>query len=112
MSMKYFTLSAVCMLVFCMLLALSGTTDFPGVHPGISSPDGLVSPPSVPGQAGKGDALAAVHPPAGAEARADGERCTTTPGGAVRQHRVLLFGAALILVWVLLSFRILSKSKS
>ena len=30
MSMRYFTLSAVCMLIFCMLLALSGTTDFPG----------------------------------------------------------------------------------
>lgn len=111
MSMKYFTLSAVCMLVFCMLLALSGTTDFPGGHPGIVSPDGLLSPPSGPGQPKKGEALASVYPLAGAEARAEAERCTATPGSVVRQHRLLLFGAALIVVWILLSFRILSKSK-
>lgn len=43
MSMKYFTLSAVCVLVFGMLLALSAVTDLSGGSFGPFSPDHLVS---------------------------------------------------------------------
>lgn len=112
MSMKYFTLSAVCMLVFCMLLALSGTTDFPGPHPEISSPEGFVSPPSDAGQPGTRDELGSLYPAAGSESLADTERGAAAPGTAARQHRLLLFGALLIMGWILVSFRILHKSKS
>ena len=105
MSMRYFTLSAVCMLIFCMLLALSGTTDFPGGHPEIASPDGLVHPSSVPGQTGNGKAPASDYPAAGAEGGA------ATATSAVREHRLLLLGAVLIPAWVFISFRILSKSR-
>ena len=35
--MRYFTLSAVCVLVFCMLMAVGGTTDMPRYEKGFFS---------------------------------------------------------------------------
>jgi hypothetical protein len=112
MSMKYFTLSAVCMLIFCMLLSLSGTTDFPGGHPEIASRSGLVSPPAVPSQPGNGEGIASGHPlPARPEPRGNTESGTGTMGGVARHGHLLLLGAVFIVGWILLSFRLLSRTE-
>jgi hypothetical protein len=112
MSMKFFTLSAVCMLIFCMLLALSGTTDFPGDHSEIASRSGLVSPPPVPSHPGKGEAMASVHPlPVRPDPPGNTESCMGTRGGAARHGHLLLLGAVFIVGWILLSFRLLSRSE-
>jgi len=112
MSMKFFTLSAVCMLIFCMLLALSGTTDFPGAHPEIASRSGLVSPPPVPSQPAQGEGMASVHPlPARPEPQGNAESGMGTTGGVTHHGHLLLLGAVFISGWILLSFRLLSKSE-
>lgn len=113
MSMRYFTLSAVCMLIFCMLLALSGTTDFPGNHHEIVSPSGALSTAAGPGHSGVGQAMASAHPlPVVSEPNAEtGSRGAM--GGAVPGNRpLLLLGFVLVAVWVLLSFRLFSNSKN
>ena len=112
MSMRYFTLSAVCMLIFCMLLALSGTTDFPGGHPGMASQPGHVSAPPVSSQPGSEPAMASVcllseRVEASAGAELDG----AAEAAAGRQSRLLILGAGFILGWILLSFKLLSRSR-
>jgi hypothetical protein len=114
MSMRYFTLSAVCMLIFCMVLALSGTTDFPESHGGLVSPSGSSSPAQGLCQLGKREAMAAVVP-----LPAEGEPCADTKGGGDRPLRnerrnrpLLLLGILFGAAWVLLSFRLLSNSKN
>ena len=108
MSMRYFTLSAVCMLIFCMLLALSGTTDFPGTPHEIVPPAG--APSAAPGSSnsGVGEAMASVYPlPEDLEPHAGkGGR------GVTGNRPFLLLGFVLVAVWVLLSFRLLSNSKN
>jgi hypothetical protein len=99
------------MLIFCMLLALSGTTDFPEGHPGTASESGLVSPPPVSSQPGTGAAMASVYPlPEREEPSAGTERDGTAAAGAARHYRLLLLGAGFIVGWILLSFRLLSRS--
>jgi len=109
MSMRYFTLSAVCMLIFCMLLALSGTTDFPGTPPEI------VPPPAAPvlNPSGVGEAAASVYPlpeDSDSDARADGKGLTGE--GVTGSQSLLLLGFVFVLAWVLLSFRLLSNYKN
>ena len=113
MSMRYFTLSAVCMLIFCMLLALSGTTDFP-VNPHETVPlSGAVSAAPGSSHSGVGEATASVYPfqedsnlHAGTRGRG------VTVDGVAGNRPLLLFGFVLVAVWVLLSFGLLSKSKN
>ena len=110
MSMKFFTLSAVCMLIFCMLLALSGTTDFPGGHPEIASRSGLVSP--VQSQPAEVEAMVSVDPlPARPEPQSNTESGMGTTGGVARHGHLLVLGAVFIVGWILLSFRLLSRSE-
>ena len=109
MSMRYFTLSAVCMLIFCMLLALSGTTDFPGTPPEI------VPPPTAPGlnPSGVGEAMASVYPlpvDSDPDARPDGRGLTGE--GVTGCRPLLLLGFVFVVAWVLLSFRLFSHSKN
>jgi len=112
MSRKFFTLSAVCMLIFCMLLALSGTTDFPAGHPEIASRSGLVSPPPVPSQPAKGEAMVSVDPlPARPEPQSNTESGMGTTGGVSRHGHLLVLGTVFIVGWILLSFRLLSRSE-
>ena len=109
MSMRYFTLSAVCMLIFCMLLALSGTTDFPG------TPHEIVPPPTAPGlsHSGVGEAMASVYPlPADTEPHAGPGGKGRTGAGVIRNRPLLLLGFVLVAVWVFLSFRLLSNSRN
>ena len=109
MSMRYFTLSAVCMLIFCMLLALSGTTDFPG------TPDEIVSPPTAPGlnPSGVGEAMASVSPlPVVSDPHARPGDQGWTGGGVTGSRPLLLLGLLLLGVWVLLSFRLFTKTKN
>ena len=110
MSMKFFTLSAVCMLIFCMLLALSGTTDFPGDHPEMVSRFGSVSPPTVPSQQEKGQAMASAYcPPVGSDRQAETESSRVTKGGIARNHHLFLLGGLFIVGWILWSFKLFSK---
>jgi hypothetical protein len=112
MSMRYFTLSAVCMLIFCMLLALSGTTDFPGGHPGMASQSGLVPSPPISNHPGKGAVMASLYPLAGGEdPSVGGKRDEAAAAGVARHYLLLLLGAAFIAGWILLSFRLLSRSR-
>jgi amino acid transporter len=109
MSMRYFTLSAVCMLIFCMLLALSGTTDFPG------TPHEIVPPSTAPGlsHAGVGEAMASVYPlPEASERNAGPGGKDITGGGVTGNRPLLLLGFVLVVAWVFLSFRLFSHSKN
>jgi hypothetical protein len=114
MSMRYFTLSAVCMLIFCMLLALSGTTDFPGTPHEIVPPSSAVS--AVPGSShpGVGEAMASAFSlPEDSSAPHAGTSGSGVTGGSSTGNRpLLLLGFLLVAVWVLLSFRLLSNSKN
>ena len=112
MSMRYFTLSAVCMLIFCMLLALSGTTDFPGIHHEIVPPSGAVSTAPGPSHSGVGEAMASVVPlPEDSEPHAGAGGRGTMGGGMTGNRPLLLLGFVLVAAWVLLSFRLFSNSK-
>jgi hypothetical protein len=112
MSMKYFTLSAVCMLIFCMLLALSGTTDFPGNRPEIVPSSGLSPPSPELNQPGKGQALASAYPaPQDLQSQADTDDRPAAVEDPTRNRPVFLVGVVFIAGWVLLSFRLLYKSK-
>ena len=112
MSMKYFTLSAVCMLIFCMLLALSGTTDLPGGHSGAVSHSGIAHPTHDRNSPGKGQALASVYRLAeDSEPQAEKDHRATIMVGAGRSRPLFLLGVVFIAGWVLLSFRLFSRSK-
>ena len=109
MSMRYFTLSAVCMLVFCMLLALSGTTDFPG------SSHEIVPPSAAPGlgHSGVGEVMASVYPlPEDSNPHAGPDGRGAVGGGLTGNRPLLLLGFVLVVAWVLLSFRLFSNSKN
>ena len=112
MSMRYFTLSAVCMLIFCMLLALSGTTDFPGIHPEIVPPSGAASTAAGPSHSGVGKAMASVYPlPEDSEPHAGAGGRGAMGGGMTGNRPLLLLGFGLVAAWVLMSFRLFSNSK-
>ena len=109
MSMRYFTLSAVCMLIFCMLLALSGTTDFP------ATPHEIVPPSTAPGlsHSGVGEVMASVCPlPESSEPHAGPGGKGITGGGVTGNRPLLLLGFVLVVVWVFMSFRLFSDSKN
>ena len=111
MSLRYFTLSAVCMLIFCMLLALSGTTDFPGTHHEIVPPSGAAY--TAPGHSGVGEAMASVYTlPEDSEGYAGTGGRGTMGGGVACNRPLLLLGFVLVAAWVLLSFRLFSNSKN
>jgi len=101
------------MLIFCMLLALSGTTDFPGGHNGIVSPSGAAATASGLSQLGKREAMASVVPlPEDEDLSAGTGSSEETAGGNMARSRPLLFlGILFVAAWVLLSFRLLSNSK-
>jgi hypothetical protein len=114
MSMRYFTLSAVCMLVFSMLLALSGTTDFPGARQEAGSPSGSaftapdLDPPAT------GESMATVVPlpedskPQAAETVSAGDAVN---GGWAHNRPLLFLGALFVAAWVLLSFKLFADAK-
>lgn len=109
MSMKYFTLSAVCTLVFCMLIALSGTTDFPEDRAEWIRAYRTTNATKIHGSDAPG------APPA-ARALMDwseqGDVVQEGVGGvgdADQGRQVKLFGVLFILGWVFLSVRLLSS---
>ncbi len=107
MSMKFFTLSAVCMLVLCMLLALSGTTDFPGDGARFGGPEfasAVVSQEPGP--------IAVPWEGAAPERPAQG----STPQTAVRETQrspagllLSVLGIGFIMGWIVLSFKLFSS---
>ncbi len=113
MSMRYFTLSAVCMLIFCMLLALIGTTDFPGSHQGIVSPSVSVFPAQDSSLAGTGEAMASVVPLPGDSGPQTPEDIApeAAPAGVARNRPLLFLGVFFVAAWVLLSFKLFTRSK-
>jgi hypothetical protein len=102
------------MLVFCMLLALSGTTDFPGNRPGgIPSSHALMFPQSR-SQMVEGEALTWAERSPGAS-----EGPGSVPGiaargmdkGEDRNRSLLPLGVVLVALWVLVSFRLFSGAR-
>jgi hypothetical protein len=113
MSMRYFTLSAVCMLIFCMLLALSGTTDFPGTPHEIVPQSGAASSAPDLSHSGVGEAMASVYPlPENSEPHAGPGDKRMTGGGVTSNQPLLLLGFFFVAVWVLLSFRLFFHSRN
>jgi len=101
------------MLIFCMLLALSGTSDFPGTPREIVPPSGAASSAPDLSHSGVGEAMASVYPlPENSEPHAGPGDRGMTGGGVTSNQSLLLVGFFLVAVWVLLSFRLLSKSKN
>ena len=97
------------MLIFCMLLALSGTTDFPG------TPHEIAAPPTAPGlsHSGVGEAMASVVPlPADTQRHAGPGGEGKTGAGVLGNRPLLILGFVFVAVWVFLSFRLLSKSRT
>jgi len=107
MSMKFFTLSAVCMLIFCMLLALSGTTDFPVKDPAFISESVPLSDPVGQTHPGKGEAMESVRPvPDGSAEKAETGVTPTRAVSRGRPGQFLLLGIVLITAWIFLSHRL------
>jgi hypothetical protein len=108
MSMKFFTLCSLCVLVFCMLLALSGTTDLPGESEFGSSLT-LVSPIPPPGD----EAADPIHPPIyriqdWSETRSSGTSGMEAIHEIIRNREVRILGVLFIAGWIFLSFKLLS----
>lgn len=108
MSMKFFTLSAVCVLVFCMLLALSGTADLSGQSELASSLSLTSSRPQLD-EAGR----ASVHPRAPRISDWSETYSPLTSGMAIireiTQNRLIrLVGVLFLIGWIFLSFKLLS----
>ncbi len=109
--MKYFTLSALCVLICCMLFALSGTTDLPANHPQIIARSSItVSPPvmmEIKKQEQKSSNNVVQHWHPGTEEK------HTIKEEAIKSeynHRLLirLFGIFFVAGWIFLSFKLLS----
>lgn len=107
--MKFFTVTAVCVLVFCMLLALSGTTDLPEQNPPSPSSAELLSS-SADATAGPTVARPPTHRPL-AEWSQDSR---ALPSGLAalreisRNRQIRLIGLFFIAGWIFLSFKLLS----
>ncbi len=112
MSMKYFTLSALCVLVFCMLLALSGTTDIPDKDSKTPAPH--QHDPLNPFIRNLGDSPSHAHQlqdwfepknhPSPILAGLE------TLDGMIQSRALRLMGALLIVGWVLASYKILTST--
>lgn len=107
--MKFFTATAVCVLVFCLLLALSGTTDLPPQSATSQSSTSLSSPsPEIT----TGPAVAG---PATARRLTEWtEENRSLPSGLAalreisRNRQIRLIGLFFIAGWIFLSFKLLS----
>lgn len=108
-SMKFFTATAVCVLVFCLLLALSGTSDLPQQSPPSPSPAHLSASSSDPAA---GPAVA--RPTAHRRLPEWTEEHRPLPSGLVavreisRNRQIRLIGLLFIAGWIFLSFKLLS----
>jgi hypothetical protein len=102
------------MLVFCMLLALSGTTDFPENHcEGIPSSH-AVTYPTGRSQPAQGEDPASVgSPPEVSEtlARAPDNASGRTEEVVTRNRPLLLLGVVPVACWILVSFRLFSGAR-
>lgn len=105
--MKIFTLSAVCVLVYGLLIALSGTTSFPGssderndvIHQQVASLFDSTLAVSVSPKVEDWDGTGPVVE----DGREGGQ------GGFLGKNKVIrLLGIMFILVWIYLSVRLLS----
>ncbi len=107
--MKFFTVTAVCVLVFCLLLALSGTTDLSQQNAAPPSSAGLSAsaPDTAAGQAVARPAPRRPLPEWSEESRA-------LPSGLAalreisRNRQIRLIGLFFIAGWIFLSFKLLS----
>ncbi len=111
MSMKYFTLSALCVLICCMLFALSGTTDLQANHPQIIAQSGISVSPQIMNEIKKREQKHSNHVLQQWQPGA-GEKHTIREEAIKREnnHRRLirLFGIFFVAGWIFLSFKLLS----
>ncbi len=111
MSMKIFTLSAVCVLVYGLMIALSGTTSFPGYS----------EERDVPGPAEGHQQVAvmidgSIHGPGAPSIQdlnrygAEAEEMDRQEGSETQSKNrpIRLFGVMFILVWIYVSVKLLS----
>ena len=108
MSMKFFTLSALCVLLFCMLLALSGTTDLPGQREFGSGLNPVAPKPPM------GNQDPGTTPPRfqrvqdWSETRSSGTSGIEAIHEISKSPEVRLIGLFFIVGWIFLSFKLLS----
>ncbi|MEW6443133.1 MAG: hypothetical protein AB1640_19520 [bacterium] len=106
MSTKFFTLSAVCVLVLCMLLSLSGTTDFP--ESGTSASDVVAPGPASQEQPSGG----APAPKYRIQEWPEGQNPGSSGMEAIQEishsRQLRLLGLLFIVGWIVLSFKLLS----
>lgn len=113
MSMKYFTLSALCVLLFCMFLALSGTTDITenANRPTLGAPDssGTHTPAHDSGNGALSSHLYVVQdwPTENHTAAITG---LGTLDRIIRSKMVRLIGAVLITGWVFAGYKFISST--
>jgi len=109
MSMKFFTATAVCVLVFCLLLALSGTTDLPPQN----APSPSFTSPSTPSHEAT-TASGVARPTAARRLTEWTEENRSLPSGLAtlreisRNRQIRLIGLFFIAGWIFLSFKLLS----
>ena len=109
--MKYFTLSALCVLICCMLFALSGTTDLPTNHRQMVAQTTLTTSPLMIKELQK-----QKHAPSDNRIQTwlpeTEEKHTIMEEAIIREnkHRLFmrLFGILFIAGWIFLSFKLLS----
>ena len=112
MSMKYFTLSSVCVLIFGLLLALSGVVDTPVYKTELATDKNELftqpAPPYTP-VADEGEIIVVNSPPEWGTAMA-GENSSERDGlekvGNSLKFRMV--GICFVIGWILFSFKFLS----
>jgi hypothetical protein len=111
MSTKYLTLSALCVLIFCMLLALSGTAELPGKGSG----QNLIRQDDQLSGLFRSDAKSSTRTfllrdwsePKGHPLRVTG---LETLEEIIQSRAVRVMGALLLIGWVFASYRILTST--
>jgi hypothetical protein len=112
--MKYFTLSALCVLTFCMLLALSGTTDITE-REGRQTLGKQVGPLSTNFCNDSENAAHSPHPyvlPGWSESKSHPATITglETLDGIIQSRTLRVIGALLLIGWIYISYKIFSST--
>ena len=113
MLMKYFTFTSICLLTFCMLLALSGTTDLPadylaqinGQRPDNHGP--LSSNKGIKEITKKKSSEVSFHVST-ADIMENKDEEVQQGGQGYHRQIINLFGILFLVVWVFLSLKLLS----
>ena len=114
MSMKFFTLSSVCVMVFCMLLAVSGTTDLSRHEKVFYGQMDSGTSSFAPGRTEDARVIhvspSSSEPSVGLAAEMEGaQKEHKDPHQVDFNRQVRIFGLLLVLAWVFISVKLLSS---